>query len=88
MSKKALYAGQVGYVVLNIRSVKETFIGDTFHRPKETVESLPGFKRAKQMVFLIPFSPWIAFIVICRFLLVYILPSLRSMSYYGTHWRN
>lgn len=46
-----LYAGQVGYMIANIRDIKEARIGDTFHHFNQPVEPLPGFKPAKPMVF-------------------------------------
>ncbi|KAL5742240.1 hypothetical protein ACOSP7_028972 [Xanthoceras sorbifolium] len=46
-----LLTGQVGYIVTGMRSTKEARIGDTLHHNKSTVESLPGFKPAKHMVF-------------------------------------
>lgn len=47
----ALYAGQVGFVICGMKTVKEARIGDTFFHPKYPVEALPGFKPAKSMVF-------------------------------------
>ncbi|XP_065839699.1 translation factor GUF1 homolog, mitochondrial-like [Oscarella lobularis] len=46
-----LFAGQVGYVVVGMRNVEEAQIGDTFFRHGSPVEPLPGFKKAKPMVF-------------------------------------
>jgi translation elongation factor EF-4 len=48
-----LYAGQVGYLICNIRNVKEALVGDTFHltSEKKLVEPFPGFKVPKPMVF-------------------------------------
>lgn len=34
-----------------MRSSKEAYIGDTFHRTGEQVEALPGFEPSKPMVF-------------------------------------
>jgi GTP-binding protein LepA len=48
---KALYTGQVGYIITGMKTVREALIGDTFHKSKETVVPLPGFKKAKAMVF-------------------------------------
>lgn len=42
--------GQVGYVVMGMRSVHDSHIGDTFHHPNCTITPLPGFKPAKPMV--------------------------------------
>jgi translation factor GUF1, mitochondrial len=47
----ALYAGQVGYLITGMRTVKEARIGDTVHIDKKPVEIFPGFKPAKPMVF-------------------------------------
>ena len=50
------FAGQVGYVVVGMRNVEEAQIGDTFFRHGSPVEPLPGFKKAKPMVFSESFS--------------------------------
>lgn len=47
----ALYAGQVGYLVAGMKTVKEARVGDTIYHTKKPVEPLPGFKPAKPMVF-------------------------------------
>ncbi|KAJ1735665.1 Translation factor guf1 mitochondrial [Coemansia biformis] len=47
----SLQAGQVGYIVCNMKSIAEAHVGDTFYRDKEPVEALPGFVPAKSMVF-------------------------------------
>ena len=47
----ALYAGQVGYLVTGMKTVKEARVGDTLYHTKKVVESFPGFKPAKPMVF-------------------------------------
>lgn len=46
-----LGAGHVGYVVANMRSVKQARVGDTFYHADKPVEPLPGFRPAKPMVF-------------------------------------
>ncbi|KAI9379334.1 hypothetical protein POPTR_017G079800v4 [Populus trichocarpa] len=46
-----LLTGQVGYIVSGMRSTKEARVGDTLHHSRFSVESLPGFKPAKHMVF-------------------------------------
>jgi translation elongation factor EF-4 len=51
VSNPTLYSGQVGYVVLGMKTTKEAFIGDTLHHVKCPVEPLPGFRKAKSMVF-------------------------------------
>ncbi len=43
-------AGQVGYMVCNIRNIKEALVGDTFHLEKAIIEPFPGFKAPKPMV--------------------------------------
>ncbi|KAL8592717.1 hypothetical protein ACOMHN_037657 [Nucella lapillus] len=48
---EALYAGQVGYIVTNMRNTEEAQIGDTFCHERSGVQALPGFKPAKAMVF-------------------------------------
>lgn len=46
-----LYAGQVGYMICNIRSLKEALVGDTIYQSGHQVEALPGFKAPKPMVY-------------------------------------
>ncbi|GFN83825.1 translation factor guf1 homolog, mitochondrial [Plakobranchus ocellatus] len=46
-----LYAGQVGYAMMNMRNTDEAKIGDTFFHENNPVEPLPGFKDATPMVF-------------------------------------
>jgi len=49
---EALGPGEVGYVVANLRSVKETRAGDTiFDATKPSVRPLPGYKDVHSMVF-------------------------------------
>jgi len=47
----ALYAGQVGYIITGMKTIKEARIGDTISHPKVSVTPFPGFKPAKSMVF-------------------------------------
>ena len=47
----ALYAGQVGYVITGMKTVKEARVGDTLFHTKNPVKPFPGFKPAKPMVF-------------------------------------
>ncbi|HZW61572.1 MAG TPA: translation elongation factor 4 [Candidatus Babeliales bacterium] len=49
--QQALYAGQVGYIITGMKTVKEARIGDTLHLYRKPVPALPGFKPAKPMVF-------------------------------------
>ena len=47
-----LSAGEVGYVVANVRHVKETRVGDTvFDAEHPAAEALPGYKEVHSMVF-------------------------------------
>jgi GTP-binding protein LepA len=47
-----LSAGEVGYVVANVRSVRETRAGDTiFDAERRAAEPLPGYKEVPSMVF-------------------------------------
>ncbi len=47
----ALYAGQVGYLITGMKTVREARVGDTIHAQKTPVKPYPGFKPAKPMVF-------------------------------------
>jgi GTP-binding protein LepA len=49
---ESLRAGEVGYVVANVRSVQETRAGDTiFDAAHRATEALPGYKDVHSMVF-------------------------------------
>lgn len=49
---KALFAGQVGYIVTNIREVSDIKIGDTLtHAEAPAQDMLPGYKEVRPMVF-------------------------------------
>jgi translation elongation factor EF-4 len=48
---QALLTGQVGYLICGLKNVKAARVGDTWHRPRQVVQPLPGFKPAKAMVF-------------------------------------
>ncbi|XP_070187923.1 translation factor Guf1, mitochondrial-like isoform X2 [Littorina saxatilis] len=48
---EALYAGQVGYIITNMRNTEEAQIGDTFCHERSDVQAHPGFRPAKAMVF-------------------------------------
>ena len=57
---EALYPGEVGYVVANVRHVKETRVGDTvFDADNPASQALPGYKDVRSMVFagLYPTDP-------------------------------
>ncbi|CAI5991864.1 unnamed protein product [Closterium sp. NIES-64] len=46
-----LLTGQVGYVMLGMRTTREARVGDTIHHHKSQVSPLPGFRAAQHMVF-------------------------------------
>ncbi len=46
-----LYAGQVGYLITGMKTVREARVGDTIYQYKKPVTPLPGFKPAQPMVF-------------------------------------
>ena len=48
---KALYSGQVGYIITGMKTVQEARVGDTIFDKKNPVKPFPGFKKAKPMVF-------------------------------------
>lgn len=50
LTTNKLQAGQVGYMVCNIRNIKEALVGDTFYLDKAKIEPFPGFKPPKPMV--------------------------------------
>jgi GTP-binding protein LepA len=48
----SLGAGQVGYVICNIKSIDQVHIGDTVvHAANEHPQALPGYKKPKRMVY-------------------------------------
>ena len=47
----ALYAGQVGYVIVGMKTVHEARVGETLYHTRQPVLPFPGFKPAKPMVF-------------------------------------
>ena len=50
--KEQLSAGEVGYIVAGIKSVREIEIGDTItHLDRQAAEPIPGYKKARQVVF-------------------------------------
>ncbi len=50
--KEQLSAGEVGYIVAGIKSVREIEIGDTITLPDHpAAEPIPGYQKAKQVVF-------------------------------------
>jgi len=46
-----LYAGQVGYIITGMKTVRDSHIGDTISFKKKSVIPFPGFKSPKPMVF-------------------------------------
>ena len=52
VARKRLEPGEVGYIIGSIRNVADTQVGDTITvRSKPARKALPGFKKAKPMVF-------------------------------------
>ncbi|KAB8033460.1 translation elongation factor 4 [Fluviispira multicolorata] len=49
--RDSLSAGEVGYIIANVKDVKDSRVGDTICHANSEVDALPGFKKAKQMVF-------------------------------------
>ena len=50
--QKQLTAGEVGYVVAGVKSVQDIEIGDTITlRDRQTKEPIPGYQKARQVVF-------------------------------------
>jgi GTP-binding protein LepA len=47
----ALQAGQVGYLICNIKSLSQVHIGDTVSSPDDAAAALPGYQEPKRMVF-------------------------------------
>ncbi len=48
----SLSAGEVGYIIANIKDVRDAHVGDTITSAKNPAkEALPGYKKAKPMVF-------------------------------------
>ena len=48
---KTLTAGEVGYLSASIKSIEDVRVGDTISKSSEVVESLPGYKPMKPMVY-------------------------------------
>ncbi len=52
VEKKYLESGETGWVVTNVKDIKQVAIGDTItHIENEEIEALPGYKPSKPMVF-------------------------------------
>lgn len=47
----ALYAGQVGYIITGMKTVRDARVGDTVFEARHPVTPFPGFKPAKPVVF-------------------------------------
>lgn len=48
---ETLQAGQVGYLICNIKSLGDVHIGDTATNPGNPCDPLPGYRRPKRMVY-------------------------------------
>lgn len=52
LEKEYLEAGETGWVVTNVKDIKQVAIGDTItHIQNKDIEALPGYKPSKPMVF-------------------------------------
>ena len=51
VSSDALHAGQVGYMICNIKSLDAAHVGDTVSTLKDPAEPLKGYKQPKRMVY-------------------------------------
>ena len=52
MPREVLGAGEVGYIIANIKDIGDSRVGDTITSARnQATQALPGFMRAKQMVF-------------------------------------
>jgi GTP-binding protein LepA len=50
--REQLAAGEVGYIIAGIKSVRDIEVGDTVtHLERQAAEPIPGYKKAKQVVF-------------------------------------
>lgn len=49
------YAGQVGYILANMKNIDDALVGDTIYHQCKPTEPMPGFKPAKPMVRLATF---------------------------------
>ncbi len=51
VEKEYLEAGETGWVITNVKDIRQVAVGDTITHVGETVEPLPGYKPSKPMVF-------------------------------------
>ncbi len=52
MPAETLAAGEVGYIITGIKTVRDLRVGDTItHQDRRAAEALPGYREAKPMVF-------------------------------------
>ena len=47
-----LEAGEIGFIVTNLKDLSRVEVGDTITNPKDPAPPLPGYKKAKPVVFL------------------------------------
>ncbi len=46
-----LYAGQIGYMIINMKTLADCTIGDTLYKTSQPVEPIEGFKKSMPIVF-------------------------------------
>ena len=51
LPSNSLAAGEIGYVVTNLKDIHKVQVGDTISDEKNISSALPGYKKVKQMVF-------------------------------------
>lgn len=51
IEKEYIEAGEVGFIVTNVKDIKQVAIGDTLTGKDDKIEPLPGYKPSKPMVF-------------------------------------
>ncbi|MDO8497641.1 MAG: translation elongation factor 4, partial [bacterium] len=56
MPTDTLGAGDIGYIVTNLKDIHEVHVGDTIVDEKRTSSPLPGYKKVKSMVYASLFS--------------------------------
>lgn len=50
-SQQEMKVGEIGYIVTGVKDIHETQVGDTIFHQGQAVDSLPGYKKPKPMVF-------------------------------------